>query len=148
MTPDWILVANATHARLIQKEPGCPIVALHTFEHPSSRVRASVLGDAPAGRAVSGHGFGGAAFEPHTDAHRKELQAFARDIAQHLEQAAQAGSLHRLVVLASSPFLGELRSALGPATQRLLAVSHDVDLTAFALGELEGRLAPCLPPAP
>lgn len=148
MRPDWILVANATHARLLQKDAGAPVVVIDSFEHPASRARPSTLGDAPAGREASGHGFGGAAFERRTDAHRKELHVFAKELAQPLEAAALGGRFHRLFVFASSPFLGELREALGPAAHKLLAASHDADLTSYGLDELEGRMAPWgVPPA-
>lgn len=145
MTPDWILVANATHARLLQKEEGSALVALRSFEHRASRAKPSDLGDAPAGRELSGHGFGGSAFERHTDAHRKELQAFAHQLGKMLEEAAQAGQFHRLVIVSSSPFLGELRGALGHGARGRLAGSHDADLTAQGLDALESRLGQWLP---
>jgi len=40
----------------------------------------------------------------------------------------------------SSPFLGELKSKLGPATQRVLAGTHDMDLSAVGLAEMEARI--------
>lgn len=140
MKPDWILVANASEARLLQREPGAPMVVVNAFHHPASRQRTSELGDDKAGREKSGHGFGGAAFEPRTDAHRKELRHFAHEIATYIEHAAQQGQFHKLVVFASNPFMGELKHGLGDATQRVLTGTHEHDLTGLGLSELETRV--------
>lgn len=48
MTPDWILVANAGQARLLQQEPGSPMAVLQAFQHAASRLHSSELGDARA----------------------------------------------------------------------------------------------------
>lgn len=79
MKPHWILIANASRARLLQQEQGGPMQVLKAFDHPASRLRSSTLGDDKAGRELSGHGFGGAAFEPRMDAQLREHLRFARD---------------------------------------------------------------------
>lgn len=140
MKPNWILVANATEARLLQQEAGAPLVVLQAFHHPASRVRSSTLGDDKAGREGSDQGFGGAAFSPRTDAQTKEHLHFARELAQRLEQGATDGSYAALTIHASSPFLGELNHALGDHTRKLVAATHDVDLTSFGVGEIERRI--------
>lgn len=140
MKPSWILVANATEARLLQQEPGTPLVVVQAFHHPASRVRTSTLGDDKAGRELSGHGFSSAAYEPRMDAQTKEHLHFARELAQKLEEGATQGSYADLSIHASSPFLGELKQALGEHTRRLLTGTHDVDLTSFGVNEIEARL--------
>ena len=140
MKPHWILVANATEARLLQQEPGAPLVVLQAFHHPESRLHTAELGDDRAGREVSGHGFGGAAYQPRLDAQRKQHLHFARDLADHLEQAAREQRYASLAVYASSPFLGELKQLFGDGTRRLLAGTHDVDLTSFGVAEIERRV--------
>lgn len=140
MKPTWILIANAAHARLLEQDERGRLAVLHAFEHPASRLRSSELGDDKAGRELSGRGFGGAAFEPRLDPQRKEHLHFARDLAAHLEHAADEGRYEALQVFASSPFLGELQQELGEGTRRLLASVHDVDLTHVGLAELPARL--------
>jgi protein required for attachment to host cells len=140
MKPHWILVANATEARLLQQEPGGPLVVLQAFHHPESRLHTAELGDDRAGREVSGHGFGGAAYQPRLDAQRKQHLHFARDLADHLEQAAGEHRYASLAVYASSPFLGELKQLFGDATRKLVAGTHDVDLTSFDVAEIERRV--------
>jgi protein required for attachment to host cells len=138
--PDCFLIANASQARLLQREPGCPLVVLQAFHHPESRLRSSELGNARSGFEMASQGYGGVAFEPRADAHRKEHLRFARELAAYLERAAADGRFRSLAILASSPFLGELRQQLGSATQRILSGIHDVDLTSVGLAELEPRI--------
>jgi protein required for attachment to host cells len=138
--PQWTLVANASSARLFRQDGDGPMTPVGTFAHPSSREHSSVLGDDKAGRELSGHGFGGAAFEPRLDAQRKERLRFGRELAETLEAGAREGSYGSLRLFAGSPFLGELKQLLGPATQRLLAGAHDLDLTHVGLAELGARI--------
>ena len=140
MKPHWILVANATEARLLQQEAGTPLVVLQAFHDPKGRLHSATLGDDKAGHAVSGHGFGGTALQPRQDPQRKEHVHFARDLAEHLEQAAREQRYGSLAVYASSPFLGELKQLFGEGTRKLLAGTHDVDLTSFGVAEIERRL--------
>lgn len=141
MKPHWILIANASQARLLQQEQGCPIVVLKGFHHPASRLHSSELGDDKAGRELSGRGFGGAAFEPRIDAQHKEHLEFARELAEELEAAAREGRYASLSLFASSPFLGELKQALQDGSQRLLTSTRDVDLTSVGVAEIEHRIA-------
>lgn len=140
MSPDWILVADAAQARLLQQEAGATMTVIHAFHHPASRAHSSALGADERGRQKSDRSFGGAAFEARVEPQRKEHLRFARELAQFLEEGAVQGRCRALRVFAPSPFLGELKAELGPRTQRLLAGSHDLDLTAFGLDEVERRV--------
>lgn len=138
---EWFLVASATHARLLQREPGLPLVPIATFSHPEGRLKASELGDDRAGHErADRRGQGGVAFEPRLDAHRKEHQRFAHELAEHLEAGARSQAYGALVVFAGKPFLGELRDALGDGARRLLKASLPVDLSHVSAGELDQRV--------
>lgn len=140
MKTDWILVANATHARVLEQEAGHKLHVLKTFHHPDSRKRSAELGDDKAGGELSGRGFGRAAFEPRMDAQQKEHLKFAHELAEYLEREARHNSYRSLVIFASSPFLGELKSAIGEMAADLLTSTHDVDLTSVGLAELGPRI--------
>lgn len=140
MKPDWILVANAAQARLFQQEPGSPMTVLQAFHHPESRVRSSVLGNDERGRQLTDSRAGAAAYQARVEPHRKEHLRFAAELADFLEQGARAGRCGQVRVFAASPFLGELKAQFGDATQRLLAGSHDLDLSAVGLAEIEWRV--------
>ncbi|MDP3708982.1 MAG: host attachment protein [Polaromonas sp.] len=146
MKPDWILIANASQARLLQREHGNLLVVLDSFEHPESRSKISDLADDKMGWEKADRGFGGSAYQAPMDAKQKEHMRFARELADHLEPQALQGSFRSLAIFASSPFLGELKTELGAATARLLSSTHDLDLTSFDLGELEQRVASELAP--
>lgn len=141
MKPDWILIANATRARLLERGRGCPLVVIDSFEHPQGRSKTSELADDRAGQGKTDHGFGGASYPPRVGAKEKEHLRFARELAGYLETRAQQGIFHSLQLFASNPFLGELKAQLGPATNPLLRASHDVDLTSVGLVELDHRIA-------
>jgi protein required for attachment to host cells len=141
MKADWILIANAAHARLIAQEPGSPMVVLESFEHPQSRGRVGELARDQAGREKSDGVHTATAYVPRLDAKTKEHLRFARQLAGRLESAAQEQRFHKLTVFASSPFLGELKEEFGTVTSQRLAGTHDVDLTAFGLADIEQRVA-------
>lgn len=140
MKPDWILVANSAHARLLERETGSPTVVVQSFQHPQSRLKTSDLVTDHAGHEDTDRSYGGSSFQPRTEPKRKEHERFARELADFLEQAAGDGRYRAVMLFASSPFLGELKAELGSATQRLLASTHDMDLTSFGLSELERRI--------
>ena len=56
MKPEWILIANATRARLLEREPGCPLVVIESFDHPLSRSKTSDLADDRAGHDLTSVG--------------------------------------------------------------------------------------------
>lgn len=138
--PDWFLIANATRARLLRSLPGEPLELVRVFEHPAGRRKTAELGDDKAGYAPSGHGFGGAAYEPHPDAHRKEHRRFAHEVAQFIEHEARGNAFASIRLFASSPFLGELKEALGGVSAHLLGGAHDIDLTSVGMAELPRRM--------
>lgn len=137
MKPDWILIANATRARLLARERGEPMAVVRNFFHPHNRSRATHLVEYGA-HEIQDSGSGGSFLQ--LDAKRREHERFARELAAHLERAAEQGAYRSLAVLASSPLLGELKEELGEAAAKLLTVTHDVDLTAVGPAELERRI--------
>ena len=99
------------------------------------------------GRDRPGQAFKGesrTAYEAPTGPHEKEAAAFARELAQRLGVMAQTRRYSRLVLLASTPFLGELKKELDSHTSRLLQATVAVDLTTFDGAELEHRVAEAL----
>ena len=129
MKPQWILVANASIARVLERDSADdPLRALATWQHPESRLKGSELRDDRPGHERS-------------DPRRKEHREFAREVARRLGEALDAGEYGALAIFASSPFLGELKHELGEAVARHTTHYGDVDLTSFGLSELEARIA-------
>lgn len=113
MKPDWILIANATRARLLQQEGDGRLLVLESFIHPAGRGR------------VSGP----------TD------PGFARELGRYLENEARMDHFATLCLFVSSAFLPELRAELGKHTVAKLGCVREQDLTGFGLPEIEPRIA-------
>ena len=148
MKSDLILVANATHARLLTREsPEAHLVHFESLEHPQGRFRSSELGDDRLGHGSKDSHPGGISFEPRLDPRRKHHLEFARVLAARVEELLGSGRYGRVAVYASAPFLGELRTELGAATRKVLHGTIDHDLTGLGIVELERRVAADLGPA-
>jgi protein required for attachment to host cells len=137
--PEWVMVANAARARCFERDPETSgLRELAGFVHAESRLKAAELGDDAPGHAFKSGAT--TAFEPHTPPHEREREQFARELAAHLEEAALAHRFDRLALIASNPFLGELRAQLGDAVRRCVIASHPRDLTGFTGEDLERRV--------
>jgi protein required for attachment to host cells len=141
MNSHWILIANATRARLLEQRPDEPLKELRTFEHAAGRSKISELADDRLGSERNDRVYGAAAYQPRMDAKHKEHRRFAHELAEYLERQAQLGAFRKLDVLASNPFLGELKAQWGDTTARLVASTHDVDLTMVGKAEIGRRIA-------
>ena len=141
MKPQWILLANASHARLFSRDsPTEPLTLLSTMEHPESRLKGSQLADDRPGHEACDNSSGGNRYEPRSDVRRKEHQRFALEIARRLEAGLTAGEFSELWLFASSPFLGEPKAQLREAVDKRVQLALDSDLTALGLAEIEQRL--------
>ena len=136
---NWVVVANSARARCFERDPANGALReICRFVHPASRQKGSELSGDRDGKARKGQS--STSFVPHTDHHEREHHAFAAELAHHLEAECLAHHVDHLAVLASPPFLGELRAELGPATQRVLAASVALDLTTCQGRDLEQRV--------
>jgi protein required for attachment to host cells len=141
MKPQWIVVANASLARFFKRDsPTDPLVALLTMEHPESRLKGHELADDRPGHEATDNSIGGNRFEPRSDPRRKEHRRFAREIAEHLDDALAEDGFKSLWICASDPFLGELKAELSDAVRHRLQLALDSDFTSFGVAELERRL--------
>lgn len=151
MKTTWIVLANAARARIFEAgAAGAAPTEVHTLVHPASRLKGHELtedrpGHAERQTASTAHP-GGTAYPPRADPRAKEQHAFAREIAQVLHDALGAGHCGRIVLVASNPFLGELRAALTPAAATAVAHSEPADLTALPVLDLQSRLRELLHP--
>lgn len=145
MSKIWIAVANASRARICEQDgPNGLLREVAGFVHPASRQSGTALGAERPGQAHRSLGQatpGGTGLEPRTDAHKKEHERFARELAQVLDDAVATGKAQSLVLVASSPFLGELKARLGPLATKAVSATLAHDLTGLNLRELGARLS-------
>lgn len=140
----WVLVANAERARCFQRDATShALTELNDFVHPQASLGGEAQGGELTGAAGKGHGrtgHAGTQFEPQTPAQAKERDSFARQLADYLNEAVAAKRCTGLVLIASSPMLGELRPALSTAAQKVVQRSVASDLTRYQGPELKKRV--------
>ncbi|MCZ8147568.1 MAG: host attachment protein [Roseomonas sp.] len=131
---EWALVADAQHARILERRGGAawtewPEPLAVAPRNPPAHGHGS---DRP-GRAHESLGSARHAVEPRQDLHRAAETKFARHLADELEKAALAERYDSLLLVAPPVFLGDLRKALGDATHRRLRGSLDKDIAEASL---------------
>lgn len=141
MNPELTVVANAGMARLFsrdsRRDPLTPLAVLH---HPQSRNHGDPDGTAPAGHGNNDWRPGGIAFQPRTDRKRKEHLRFADEISRRIDEELEGGRHRTVLLFASCPFIGELKSRLSAQARRSLQAVVESDLTSFGLDELQSRV--------
>jgi protein required for attachment to host cells len=139
---NWIVVANASRARILQAAAtGRGLEHVADLVHPESRMHGHELArDRPGHVEGIGHGLGSAAYQPRETPRRHEHRAFARELAARLTQGVRDGDCAALVLVASNPFLGELKAALDPRLHAMLLRSEPADWTALDEREIVRRL--------
>jgi protein required for attachment to host cells len=146
-TRTWILTANASKALCFERIDDKPkLVLLTEIEDPLGRAKNSELGDDRAGYESMGVGRGSASYSPRTDAKTKEHEGFARKLAQMLDEGVATHRCDALVIFASNPFLGELKSQLGEQAGKVLKTTIATDLTSFDRAEIMKRVEHALNP--
>lgn len=141
MQRTFVILANASLARLFSRDADTgTLVPVATLKHPESRLPGHDLADDRPGHEATDRSSGGNRFEPRSDVRRHEHTKFAHEIAHALKARLAAGEYDALWMLASSPFLGELRAAVDDAVAGRVQYTHASDLTSLGLAEIEDRL--------
>jgi|LauGreDrversion4_2_1035121.scaffolds.fasta_scaffold219630_2 protein required for attachment to host cells len=143
----WILLANATHARLCVRDPADGrIQQVAQYEHPRSRLKAQALAPDRPGHVEKTEGSqrSGTALTPRADPRRKEHEAFARELADVLDRGVLEKRCDSLVLMASNPFLGELKAQLGDPARHLVRATVPSDFTQLDAPHLARRLSEVL----
>jgi protein required for attachment to host cells len=83
--------------------------------------------------------------EPRTDPQRYAEYAFARDLSDHLEKAANEHRFDRLVLVAAPKALGDLRDLLPKTVHGKIVAEIDKDLTNIPTRDLGKHLDAHLP---
>ena len=109
----WILIADATRARVFQlQNSGKSVAATWEQEHVGSSLASRDIASDRPGRTFDRAGEGRHAKEPPTDPARYEKERFAREVAQKLDDDRKHHNFDELIVVAPPQFLGDLRGAM------------------------------------
>lgn len=141
MKTTWVVVANSTLARIFAAENNKELKEVAILEHPESRMHARDLVSDRPGRGYESANPSRHAIEPKTSPQKNEFSLFAKDIAEHLEQARKDGHFNNLYIIANPAFLGILRQTVGKtATARTLAGEVDKDVTHLSPSQIREHL--------
>ncbi|MDW4499837.1 host attachment family protein [Sulfitobacter sp. D35] len=133
----WILVADGEKALFLRNEgdadyPNFQVERQEEQENPSTGEQ----GAHPPGRMHDG-GPGQKSALSDTDWHALEKERFAHDLADMLYKMAHKGRFDRIVLVASSTVLGELRDKLHQEVTERVVGEIDKVLTNHPLDEIE-----------
>jgi protein required for attachment to host cells len=136
----WILVADSTRARLLQKtEPsGYQDIGGVDFIGDSRR-SIEINSDRP-GRSFDSHGSGRHAMEPSTDPQELEKRRFAERLGAHLDDQCALKAFDQLVVIASPHMLGDLRDVFSDQVKERVVEEIDKDITKLSPVEMNSAL--------
>jgi len=140
MTTTWILVANASIARLFAHsghEHGLALVK--ELSHPQSRMKNADLVTDRAGH-MQGSGDGHGSRQPRTVAKEQEAEHFAGELARELEHGRNAGQFDRIILVVAPGFLGLLNEKLDPQIAKLVTRRYEKDYTQINDRELAAHL--------
>ena len=139
---NWLIVANAARARVFEdRGEGETLRTVADLVHTQSRQKGMDLaGDRPGHVEGQGHGTGGSAFVAHTDPREHERDRFALEVASLLNEGIAAGRCAALVLVASNPFLGHLKSHLSVQAARAVLRTVPNDFTTLHENEIVQRL--------
>jgi protein required for attachment to host cells len=135
-----VLVADGSRARLLTLEKDRSLTELEAFVCPEERLKEQDLTSDRGGRSFDSKGGGRHGMEPGTSQHEQVAIDFAKQLAERLDGLRNAGEMDKLVLIAAPAFLGHLRSNISSATQNLVALSIDKDLTQHKLPDIASHI--------
>ena len=134
----WIMVANASQAKLFANHgPNKGLQFVKELSHPESREKTSnLVSDRSGSHTGTGHG----AFVQATDPKHHEAERFAQEVSRELDDGRMQNAYDRLILVASSPFMGLVNSRLPEPVRSMLSETIDKDYTRLPVKDLAGHL--------
>lgn len=136
MSITWIMVANASHAKLFSNEgPKKGLTLVKELLHPESREKASELVSDRIGNFA-----GSGSYAQPTEPKEVEAERFASEIAQELEHGRVNNAYEKLILVTSSHFMGLLNGRMSQQVRKKISESINKDYTNLPIKELTGHL--------
>lgn len=136
MSITWIMVANASHAKLFSNHgPNKGLQLVKELIHPESREKASELVSDRVGNFA-----GSGSYAQATPPKEHEAERFALEIAHELEQGRVSNAYEKLILVTSSHFMGLLNGRLSTQVRNKVSESINKDYTSLPVKELAGHL--------
>lgn len=140
MAVTWILVANASEARLFSNNgPGKGLSLIKSFEHPESRVKGvDLVSDRPGHYQSAGNGHG--AYVQTSDPKENEADRFARELIGELDNGRTSNSCKKIALVSSPAFLGTLNGHMNSNLEKMVSCTIEKDYTKEKEQDLAGIL--------
>lgn len=136
----WILTAGNAGAIIYTSKGGKGELSEHKrFKHPEGRLHDRELTSDLPGRVYDSSGEGRHAMEQSVDPKKQQSIAFAKELADCLHQACNAGECSKLYVAAPPAFLGVLRGHYSKPVQQALAMELNSNLVGLGVDEVRGH---------
>ncbi len=133
----WALVTNGVHARIVRGlEKEGPEAPGELISKARSNHLREILAD-KSGRSFASVGNGRrSAMESRSDPIRLDMQDFARETLEVLEQRHRQGDFNRLAILAAPKMLGILRQELSDTLRATVFLERPINLIHLSEAEL------------
>lgn len=137
----WVLIANRSGAELFESSSRlAPWHLLQSFDHSEGHLKNGEIDSDRPGRTKDRFGTGRHAMSKEYSPKQIISQHFAHLLAGVLDKAEATRKFDHLILVAPSPFLGELRSILTKQTNALVAGEIAKDLIPCDQNELREHL--------
>lgn len=136
MSTTWILVANASQAKLFANlGPKKGLQLVKELEHPESREKAANLVSDRVGNYQ-----GSGSYAQPTPPKEHEAERFAQELSRELEEGRVNNAYERLILIASAHFMGLLNNRLTSHVRSKVTESIEKDYTRLPIKELAAHL--------
>lgn len=129
---EWLVVADASHARIFRYENAYSLTEIATLDHPKSRLHnLDLVSDKP-GREFPRMGGGSrSAVQSSVTPQKHEFELFAREIIHYLLKAYNEKKLESFHLAAGPEFLGLIRSFMPAELRKIISGETNKTLTEF-----------------
>jgi protein required for attachment to host cells len=140
-TRTWVLIADGARARILENNgPGHGLTALEGLVFHGDHSATHDLVSDREGRSYSSHGPGRSAIDSRSDPHRDLKSKFAHQLADVLARGINQNSYDRLIIVAPSVTLGDLRAAISDHVRAKVVGEVAQDPTKIPNGEVAEHL--------
>jgi len=138
MNITWVVVSDNERARFLSDKSGKrTLIELDSLIHPEARTHERDLKADKPGRSYDSVGNARHSMEQKTDVKDHDTEAFAKQVADRLEQARNNHDFEHLVLISPPGFLGLLRKQLTDPCLKLVTQSFDKDLALETISKIE-----------
>lgn len=135
------IVADSSKARIFTTDsPKSPLREIDTINHPEGRMHEQDMTSDLPGK-ISGTGkSGGHAYQDTIEPKQHEINAFAKRIADYMEDVRNSDNIASLLIVAAPTFLGELRKHMSDEVKDMVAFELDKNLTQHRVEDIRNHL--------